>query len=58
MIGVVAGFILWSGLVSAKDKHDTPTVEIKCLLTEEKAAEFSRKVSSFFDFGAMWLCPL
>jgi hypothetical protein len=38
-------FFLWPALLSAKNKQDQPTVEIKCLLTEEKAAEFSRKVN-------------
>ena len=43
--GIVVCFLLWSGVVSSKDQQDQPTVEIKCLLTEEKAAEFSKKVN-------------
>jgi hypothetical protein len=42
---ILVCFLLWSPLLSAKGKQDQTTVEIKCLLTEEKAAEFSSKVN-------------
>jgi hypothetical protein len=42
---IVVCFFLWPALLSAKNKQDRPTVEIKCLLSEEKAAEFSRRAS-------------
>jgi hypothetical protein len=41
---IVVCFCFLPVLVSAKNKPDEPTVEIKCLLSEEKAVEFSKKV--------------
>jgi len=43
--GIVVCFFLWSSVVSSKNQKDRSTIEIKCLLTEEKAAEFSKKVN-------------
>jgi hypothetical protein len=42
---IVVCFFLGLTFLSAKNKQDQPTVEIKCLLTEEKAAAFSEKVN-------------
>jgi hypothetical protein len=42
---IVVCFFLGSVLLSARNEQDQPTVEIKCLLPEEKAAAFSEKVN-------------
>ena len=42
---VLLCFSLWPGVLSAQDEQDQSTIEIKCLLTEVKASEFSKKVN-------------
>lgn len=65
-IRIVACFCFWPVLLWAKNKPEGQTVEIKCLIPEEKIVEFSRKVElgsrvpltrvvCFFDTGALEL---
>src|SRR6266481_3513136 len=44
LIRIVIYFCFWPVLVSAKRQPDEPTVEIKCLIPDERKAEFSKKM--------------
>lgn len=44
LIRIVVCFCFWPVFVSAKHKPDSPIVEIKCLVSEDKVPEFSKKV--------------
>lgn len=66
LIRIVACFCFWPLLVCAKKKPTEQTVEIKCLIPDQKIGEFSRKVGlrsrapltrvvCFFDTGTLTL---